>query len=62
MVRSATNQVTLTVNTIGQAALAGGTAGVSTIRLGSVTSGNSNTLEYFDKFSSKRSVTPLYGA
>ena len=62
VVRSATNQVTLTVNTIGQAALAGGTAGVSTIRLGSVTSGNSNTLEYFDKFSSKRSVTPLYGA
>ncbi|MEZ5409252.1 MAG: multicopper oxidase domain-containing protein [Acidimicrobiales bacterium] len=34
---------------------------VSTFRLGSVTSGGSNTFMYFDAFSAKRSITPLIG-
>ena len=37
------------------------TGSVAAVRLGSVTSGGSATLEYFDTFSSKRSVTPLLG-
>ena len=37
------------------------TANVTTARLGSVTSGGSATLEYFDAFASKRSVSPLIG-
>jgi hypothetical protein len=37
------------------------TASVTTARLGSVTSGGSATLEYFDAFASKRSVSPLFG-
>jgi FtsP/CotA-like multicopper oxidase with cupredoxin domain len=36
-------------------------ASVTTVRLGSVTSGGSATLEYFDAFASKRSVSPLFG-
>ena len=37
-------------------------ASVSTVRLGSVTSGGAATpLEYFDSFASKRSVSPLIG-
>ncbi len=36
-------------------------ANVTTVRLGSVTSGGSNILEYFDAFASKRSVSPLFG-
>ena len=31
------------------------------VRLGSVTSGSSSTLMYFDAFASKRSVSPLIG-
>ena len=34
---------------------------VTTVRLGSVTSGGSATLMYFDAFASKRSVSPLFG-
>jgi hypothetical protein len=41
--------LTASVNTIGQ------------LRLGSVTSGGNATLEYFDAFSAKRSVSPLIG-
>jgi hypothetical protein len=37
------------------------TAAARTLRLGSVTSGGSSTLEYFDAFASKRSVVALYG-
>jgi hypothetical protein len=37
------------------------TASVTAVRLGSVTSGGSATLEYFDGFASKRSVNQLYG-
>jgi hypothetical protein len=37
------------------------TGNVSAVRLGSVTSGGSSTLEYFDAFSSKRLVSPLVG-
>lgn len=37
------------------------TNSVGAFRLGSVTSGGNNTLEYFDAFSAKRSVSPLIG-
>ena len=38
------------------------TASVTTVRLGSVSSGGAATpLEYFDAFASKRSVSPLVG-
>ncbi len=39
----------------------GATGNVSSVRLGSVTSGGSTTLENFDAFSSKRLVSPLIG-
>ena len=39
-----------------------GTAGsIGAVQLGSVTSGGSNLLMHFDAFSSKRSISPLYG-
>jgi hypothetical protein len=38
-----------------------GTNSVGAVRLGSVTSGGSATLMYFDAFASKRSVSPLIG-
>ena len=41
--------------------LAAGAGSVSAVRLGSVTSGGSATLMYFDTFASKRSVLPLIG-
>ena len=41
--------------------LTAGTGSVGSVRLGSVTSGGSATLEYFDGFASKRSVSPLIG-
>jgi hypothetical protein len=34
---------------------------IGAVRLGSVTSGTSSTLEYFDGFTSKRTVSPLIG-
>jgi hypothetical protein len=34
---------------------------VTAVRLGSVVGGNSNVVEYFDAFSSKRSASPLIG-
>lgn len=37
------------------------TGAVAAVRLGSVANGTSATLEYFDAFASKRSVTPLLG-
>jgi FtsP/CotA-like multicopper oxidase with cupredoxin domain len=37
------------------------TSSVGSVRLGSVTSGGNNTLEYFDAFVAKRSPTPLIG-
>ena len=37
------------------------TNSVGSVRLGSVTSGGNNTLEFFDAFASKRSVSPLFG-
>jgi len=37
------------------------TGSVSAVRFGSVTSGGSATLEFFDAFASKRSVSPLLG-
>ena len=37
------------------------TNSVGAVRLGSVTSGGNATLEYFDAFASKRSVSPLIG-
>ena len=36
-------------------------ANVTTVRLGSVTSGGSTTQMFFDAFASKRSVSPLFG-
>lgn len=41
--------------------LTAGTGSVAAVRLGSVTSGGSNALMYFDAFASKRSVSPLIG-
>ena len=41
--------------------LTAGAGNVGAVRLGSVTSGGSNTLEYFDAFASKRSVSTLFG-
>jgi hypothetical protein len=41
--------------------LAAGAGSVGAVRLGSVTSGGSATLEYFDSFASKRSASPLIG-
>ncbi len=41
--------------------LTAGAGSVAAVRLGSVTSGGSNTLEFFDAFASKRSVSPLLG-
>ncbi len=51
----------LTVNGTLSQTLTAGTGSVSAVRLGSVTSGGSNTLMYFDAFASKRSVSPLIG-
>jgi len=34
---------------------------VGQVRLGSVTNGGNSTLEYFDAFASKRTVSPLIG-
>ena len=39
--------------------LAASTGSVAAVRLGSVTSGGSSTVQYFDAFASKRSVSPL---
>ena len=41
--------------------LTGASGSVTATRFGSVTSGGSSTLEYFDAFVAKRSVTPLVG-
>jgi len=41
--------------------LTAGSGSVAAFRMGSVTSGGSNTLEYFDAFSAKRLVSPLIG-
>ena len=41
--------------------LTAGSGSVGAVRLGSVTSGGSSTLEYFDAFTSKRLLSPLYG-
>ncbi len=37
------------------------TGSIAAVRLGSVTSGGSSTLEFFDAFASKRAVSPLVG-
>ncbi len=41
--------------------LTAGTGAVAAVRLGAVTSGGGSTLEYFDAFASRRSVSPLIG-
>jgi len=41
--------------------LTAGAGSVAAVRLGSVTSGGSSIVEYFDAFASKRSVSPLLG-
>ena len=51
----------LYVNGTLQQTLTANTNSVGQVRLGSVTSGGNSTLEYFDAFSSKRSVSPLIG-
>ena len=51
----------LHVNGVLSQTLAAGTGSVGSVRLGSVTSGGSATLEHFDAFASKRSVSPLIG-
>jgi FtsP/CotA-like multicopper oxidase with cupredoxin domain len=50
----------LYVNGVLSQTLTAGAGSVGAIRLGSVTSGGSSTLEYFDAFASKRTVSPLY--
>jgi hypothetical protein len=37
------------------------TSSIAAVRLGSVTSAGQNAAMYFDRFSSKRSPTPLFG-
>jgi FtsP/CotA-like multicopper oxidase with cupredoxin domain len=51
----------LYVNGVLSQTLTAGTGSVAAVRLGSVTSGGSNTLEYFDAFVSKRTISPLIG-
>jgi hypothetical protein len=56
------NSLVLYVNGVQVQTLATASTGsVGAVRLGSVTSGGSNTLEFFDAFSSKRTVSPLIG-
>ena len=47
--------------TLGQTLAAPASASIGAFRLGSVTSGGSSTLEYFDGFTAKRTVSPLIG-
>jgi hypothetical protein len=62
VVRESGTSLKLYVNGILVQTLTTASAGsVGAFRLGSVTSGGSATLEYFDNFSAKRSVTPLFG-
>jgi len=51
----------LTVNGAVAQTLTAGSGSVGAVRLGSVTSGGSSTLEFFDGFASKRTLTPLFG-
>jgi hypothetical protein len=51
----------LYVNGVLSQTLTAGAGSVGAVRLGSVTSGGSSTLEYFDAFVSKRTVSPLIG-
>lgn len=51
----------LYVNGVLSQTLTAGTGSIAAVRLGSVTSGGNPTLEYFDGFSAKRSVSPLIG-
>ncbi len=51
----------LTVNGTLAQTLTAGSGSVGAVRLGSVTSGGSSTLEFFDAFASKRLLSPLYG-
>ncbi len=57
-----TGSLTLYVDGVSAQTIAHSNTGtVAAVRLGSVTSGGNNTLEYFDAFASKRSVSPLIG-
>ena len=47
--------------TLSQTINTANTGSVAAVRLGSVTSGGSSTLEFFDAFASKRTVSPLIG-
>ncbi len=49
----------LYVNGVSSQTLAAGAGSVGSVRLGSVTSGSSSTLEYFDAFTSKSTASPL---
>jgi hypothetical protein len=51
----------LTVNGTLAQTLTASSNSVGAVRLGSVTSGGSSTLEFFDAFASKRTVSPLFG-
>ena len=53
--------VTLYVNGASVQTLAAASGSVGAVRLGSVTTGTSSTLEYFDAFASKRTISPLLG-
>jgi hypothetical protein len=51
----------LYVNGVLSQTLTAGAGSIGAVRLGSVTSGGSSTLELFDAFASKRTVSPLFG-
>ena len=51
----------LTVNGTLAQTLTAGSGSVGAVRLGAVTSGASGTLEFFDAFASKRTISPLFG-
>jgi hypothetical protein len=55
------NSLQLYVGGVLQQTITGGSGSVSAFRFGSVNSGGSSTLMYFDAFVSKRSVSPLVG-
>jgi len=49
------------VNGVLSQTLSAGAGSVGAVRLGSVTTGGNSTLEFFDAFASKRTVSPLFG-
>lgn len=62
VVKTSAGALTLYVNGVSSQTLTiGATTSIGAFRLGSVTGGGSSTVEYFDKFSAKRSTSLLVG-